>query len=206
MSDGSMRASDSDRDKVTDLLHAAYAEGRIDNDEHDERVQAAIRAKTFDDLVPLTADLVPTFPLSIPDPRGGQGSQSVAVPPGGSDEPDRMTAALSEIKRVGKWRMRRRSNANVFLGSVQLDLTEATFETPVVEVNVTQFLGSVFLRVPLGVTIRDETANVLGETSVKGTGEPDPALPTVVLRGTNVLGEIKVRGPKKPPPWRKAIA
>ncbi|MET1006283.1 MAG: DUF1707 domain-containing protein, partial [Propionibacteriaceae bacterium] len=193
-------------DQVTDVLHAAYAEGRIDNDEHDERVLAALRAKTFDDLIPLTADLVPTSPVGTSDPRTTNGSQHLVVSNGGTDEPDRMTAALSEVKRVGKWRMRRRSNANVFLGSVQLDLTEAAFESAVVEVNVTQFLGSVFLRVPVGVTVRDETAHVLGEASIKGIGEPDPAYPTIVLRGTNVLGEIKVRGPKKPPPWRKAIS
>jgi hypothetical protein len=206
MTSGGIRASDNDRDKVTDVLHAAYAEGRIDSEEHDERVLAALRAKTFDDLIPLTADLVHTFPVAIPEVPTPQGSRSPVTTNGRTDEPDRMTAALSEIKRVGKWRMRRRSNANVFLGSVQLDLTEAAFETAVVEVNVTQFLGSVFLRVPVGVTVRDETANVLGETSIKGIGEPDPAFPTIVLRGTNVLGEIKVRGPKKQLPWKKAIA
>jgi len=206
MNSGSIRVSDADRDKVTDVLHAAFSEGRIDNDEHDERVLAALRAKTFDDLSPLTADLVPTFPVSIPDLGPTGTSTHPAVVDAGSDEPDRMTAALSEVKRVGQWRVRRRSNANVFLGSVQLDLTQAAFDTSVVEVNVTQVLGSVFLRVPLGVTVRDETANVLGETSIKGIGQPDPTFPTIVLRGTNVLGEIKVRGPKKPPPWKKAIA
>jgi hypothetical protein len=34
---GQLRASDADRDKVTELLHAAYAEGRIRYEEHSER-------------------------------------------------------------------------------------------------------------------------------------------------------------------------
>ena len=92
----------------------------------------------------------------------------------------------------------------MFLGSVQLDLTEAAFEAPVVEINVTQVLGSLFIRVPPGVTVRDEAASVLAETSVRGIGEPDAACPTIVIRGTNLLGEIKVRGPRRPPPWKKA--
>ena len=116
-----------------------------------------------------------------------------------------MTAALSEVKRDGSWRVRPRNVANVFLGSVQLDLTEAVFDAQVVEFNVTQVMGSILLRVPVGTTVRDETANVLAETSVKGVGTPDPAFPVIVLRGTNVLSEIKVRGPKKTPMWRRAL-
>jgi len=199
MNDGSLRASDADRDKVVDVLDAAFAEGRITNEEHTERVQATLRAKTFDDLVPLTADLVP-----VVTPREPQ-QPTDAVVYGRPDEPDRMTAALSEIKRIGPWRVRRRSFATVFLGSVDLDLTEATFEAREIEINVTQFLGSVSIRVPRGVTVRDETARVLADTTIKDIGDPDPTFPIVVLRGTNVLGEIKIRGPRRPSIFKRAI-
>ena len=60
MNPGQFRVSDADRDQVTEVLHAAYAEGRISLDEHAERTSAALEAKTFDDLTGLTADLVPT--------------------------------------------------------------------------------------------------------------------------------------------------
>ncbi len=183
MSDDALRASDADRDQVTELLHAAYAEGRITDEEHTERLLAALRAKTFGELRPLTADLGPQLP-----------SAEVAPTP----DPDRMTAALTEVTRKGSWLVRRRSYATVFLGGIRLDLTEATFEAPVVEVNVTQVLGTMLLRVPAGTTIRNETASVLGDTSIRGLGRPDPAGPTIVLRGTNIMGEIKVRGPKRP--------
>jgi Domain of unknown function (DUF1707) len=59
---GQLRASDADRDKVTELLHAAYAEGRIRYEEHSERTAAALSARTLDDLAVLTADLVPASP------------------------------------------------------------------------------------------------------------------------------------------------
>ena len=87
------------------------------------------------------------------------------------------------------------------LGSVQLDLTEAAFDAPVVEVTVTQLLGSLLLRLPDGVAVRDEISTVLGETTVRNLGRADPGQPTVVLRGTNLLGEIKVRGPRRAPSW-----
>lgn len=58
-----MRASDRDRAVVHDVLSEAYAEGRLDRDELDERVGTVDAAKTYADLLPpirdLTADVVP---------------------------------------------------------------------------------------------------------------------------------------------------
>ena len=76
-----MRASDRDRAVVHDVLAEAYAEGRLDRDELDERVGSVDAAKTYADLLPpirdLTADVVPaTFasaepvgPVAPPDVR-----------------------------------------------------------------------------------------------------------------------------------------
>lgn len=188
-----LRASDADRDQVAEVLHTARSQGRISSEECAERLEVTLRAKTFGDLLPLTADLIPApTPPAVPTPpRPGQG--------------DRMTAFLSETKRDGNWRVHVRSYASVFGGSIILDFTGATFEAPVVEINVTNLLGSLVLRVADGTTIRDETASVLGSTSIKGIRPGHPACPTLVLRGTNVLGEIKVRGPKKASLWRRAL-
>jgi hypothetical protein len=55
--DGSVRAGNADRERVVAQLNAAFAEGRLDVGELDERVAAAYAAKTLGELVPLTADL-----------------------------------------------------------------------------------------------------------------------------------------------------
>jgi hypothetical protein len=52
-----MRASDRDRGVVQDVLVAAYAEGRLDRDEFDERSGAVSGAKTYAELLPHIADL-----------------------------------------------------------------------------------------------------------------------------------------------------
>jgi hypothetical protein len=52
-----MRASDRDRAVVQDALAEAYAEGRLDREELDERTAAVDRAKTYADLVPPLRDL-----------------------------------------------------------------------------------------------------------------------------------------------------
>jgi Flp pilus assembly protein TadB len=53
----SIRASDADRDRVADRLHRAAVEGRIEPDELEERLHAALRARTYGDLRRLVADL-----------------------------------------------------------------------------------------------------------------------------------------------------
>ncbi len=53
-----LRASDSDRDIVNDVLGTAYAEGRLTPDELDERSDQTARAKTLGELPPIMDDLV----------------------------------------------------------------------------------------------------------------------------------------------------
>ena len=64
--DDHIRVSDADRERVTARLQENFAEGRLDQDELDERLSAALNAKTFGDLRPLTADL----PGPVPRRRG----------------------------------------------------------------------------------------------------------------------------------------
>jgi hypothetical protein len=52
-----MRASDSDRERVVDILRGAYTEGRLTLDEFDERTTAAYAARTWSQLRELTGDL-----------------------------------------------------------------------------------------------------------------------------------------------------
>jgi len=66
--DERMRVSDADREAVTARLRDHYAEGRLTSAELDERVSAALSAKTFGDLRPLTRDLPGPAPAP---PRAG---------------------------------------------------------------------------------------------------------------------------------------
>lgn len=54
-----LRASDEDRERITGVLSSAFADGRIERHELDERMEAAAAARTLGELPPLVADLVP---------------------------------------------------------------------------------------------------------------------------------------------------
>jgi hypothetical protein len=55
--EGNLRASDADRELAVSMLQQAAAEGRLDHDELDERVQRALRARTYAQLAATVIDL-----------------------------------------------------------------------------------------------------------------------------------------------------
>ena len=57
-----LKASDSDRDRVLDMLKAAFAQGRLTKDEFDARVGQTLVSRTWGDLTALTDD-IPAWPL-----------------------------------------------------------------------------------------------------------------------------------------------
>jgi hypothetical protein len=70
-----LRASDSDRERVLDMLKAAFVQGRLTKDEFELRVGQTLGSRTWGDLTALTAD-IPAWPLPRPvrKPTGPQAS------------------------------------------------------------------------------------------------------------------------------------
>jgi hypothetical protein len=52
-----MRASSADRERAVDVLKAGFAEGRLTQDEYNDRMGRAYAARTYGELAALTADL-----------------------------------------------------------------------------------------------------------------------------------------------------
>jgi hypothetical protein len=79
---GQLRSSHADRERAADVLKAAFAEGRLDQDEYNERVGLVHESRTYAELAALTGDL-PVGPLGTLFP-GGQvpGGQPPAIPAG----------------------------------------------------------------------------------------------------------------------------
>ena len=72
-----MRASDRDRQQVVDRLRSALEDGRLTMDEYVGRMEAAYKAATYGDLIPLCADLLKIAPV-IAGPLTAAGA---AAPP-----------------------------------------------------------------------------------------------------------------------------
>jgi DUF1707 SHOCT-like domain len=70
--DGGIRASDSDRENVVEILRDAYSTGRLTMADFDERTTEAFAAKTWGELRKLTADLPQQARLGLPQPAPGR--------------------------------------------------------------------------------------------------------------------------------------
>jgi hypothetical protein len=117
-----LRISDADRHRVAELLREAAGEGRLDIDELDERLEAAYSAKTYGDLVPLTADL----------PLGAAQHPFAGSPPGGvpgvpAHRFDTSVAIMGGTSRAGLWEIGPTHTAFALMGGVALDLRQARF-------------------------------------------------------------------------------
>ena len=144
---GDLAVNASDKTKVLTLLDAALAEGRITPAEHAERTQAANQAQTFDDLVPLTRDLV-----VVPGPAATPTWSSAPVGP--DTGPEMIVAIFSGAARKGVWQPRRNLSVLTLFGGAELDLTQAVFTDNVCEINVFCLFGGIEITVPDGTTVR----------------------------------------------------
>jgi hypothetical protein len=74
-----LKASDSDRDRVLDMLKAAFAQGRLTKDEFDARVGQTLVSRTWGDLIALTDD-IPAWPIPRPVHRPAREPSSQPAP------------------------------------------------------------------------------------------------------------------------------
>jgi hypothetical protein len=192
---GNLRASDADREQVATVLSTAYAEGRLTLEEHDERVDRLMAAKTFDDLIPITRDLVvigtPTA-VATPQPSSRFTIDTTAQ----NSQSDNMIAIFGGVTRSGRWRVRKNIKALALFGGMDLDLRNAIFEAPVVEISGFWCFGGLDIKVPEGIDVRDQTAGVFGGTDIRDIGDPAPGAPTLVIKGMTLFGGVSVHGPK----------
>ncbi|MGE7434162.1 MULTISPECIES: DUF1707 SHOCT-like domain-containing protein [Kitasatospora] len=202
-----MRASDADRERVAELLRDAYAEGRLTMEEHADRIEAAYGARTLGDLVPLTRDLPAHRPISMEKPplRQPEPEPAPASRPPARQEAPTMVAVFGGAERKGRWRVGPYLRAVAVFGGVEIDLTDAVFESPEVVIEVTAIFGGVEIRVPENVSLHGGGVGIFGGFSVREQTAADPYAPVVRVKGAAVFGgcEARPRRGKKLREWAR---
>jgi Domain of unknown function (DUF1707) len=193
-----LRASDTDRERVADRLRAAAGFGRITMDELEERLDAVYAAKTYGELVPITADL----PVEDARPAGAGPSPrpSSALVVGEQQHHDRATAIaiMSGANRGGHWIVPRRMRVFAFWGGSEIDLRDARFESGTTVISAIAIMGGVQVLAPEGVHVRVSGVGIMGGFGESGTNTvlPDRA-PVVRVRGFSFWGGVNVRHVKR---------
>ncbi|ONI71680.1 hypothetical protein BWI15_16125 [Kribbella sp. ALI-6-A] len=196
-----LRASDSDRDQVVEVLRDALMTGRLTQDEHAERLEQTLKARTLGELEPITVDLaVPGQPFRPVTAAPAAARVPIEEPANPQDSFELVVGIFGGGERKGRWRVKRRTNALALFGGCDLDMADAVFEGREVTVYAFAVFGGIDITVPPGVEIRNQGIGIMGGFGVSGgQGEIDPAAPVVVLKGLALFGGVgaKVFKPKK---------
>ena len=162
-----IRASHEDRDIIVDQLRVAAGDGRIDGDELDQRIEAAMTARTYGELDKLIKDLPPlTRQAGLARRTEAEASQAITISHGNS-------------QKRGAWLVPRQLAVTVRHGNVLLDFTEAVFSGPrEVEIALDLRHGNLRIIVPSGTAL-DTSALVARHANL---GHPDlgPAGPDAI--------------------------
>jgi hypothetical protein len=192
-----LRASDADRDRIADILRDALAEGRLTADEHAERVEGVLSAKTVGELDVFVRDLPAAHEhLAAGAYAAGPAPSVPNRPTPGSipaDPDDNLVAIFSAALRKGRWRAGRRIHAYAIFGSVEIDLSEAIFEYRQVMIKAISVFGSVEVRVPENVSLRGSGGGILGSFEVDALDSAEADAPVVYVDGLAVLGSVEAR-------------
>ncbi len=196
-----LRISDEDRHQVAEVLRRAAGEGRIDLEELDQRLEATYRAKTYGELVPITADLPVTGDARPTVPARPTASGLVRPPGSGAASYPATFSVMSDTRRVGRWRVEETQSAFALMGSVTLDLREAEFAARQVVVNASAVMGEVKIVVNAQTAVVVEGVGVMGdytEQRPRVAAALTDDSPLVRVRGLALMGSVHVQ--RKGPP------
>jgi len=187
-----LRASHEDRDRVVELLRVAAGDGRLTADELDQRLEAALTARTYSELAVLTTDL----PVA-----GGQPatSRAAVTPPADIKDLVRIAVTSGTAKRDGHWVVPRRMEVRVNSGAVNLDLTKAEILVPDVHIDAEIKSGHLKVLTRPGVVVDTDDVEVRSG-SIRVRTHKGPAVPVIVrvhISGHVGSGSLSVRPPRR---------
>jgi hypothetical protein len=174
-------ASNAERDQTAQRLQVAFAEQRLTDDEFDQRIRAALTARTTGDLDQLTADL----PAETP----GLSQAGLAAP---GRKPGRFVVTFkNSIRRSGRWSVPRKLTFGVYKGTGVLDLRAAELSAPVTTIRAVIYKSRSEIVLPPGVRLE------LGGLGVSSDCDPAaqsvrPDAPVVRIVGYGYKAAISV--------------
>ncbi len=164
--------SEGDREATLRRLQEAFAEGHISHAEMDEHLQAVLTAKTPDDLVPVLS--------SLPDTNTGR----TLI----------LAGKRGRFRRRGAWRVPRVLKVESEYGKVDLDLSRAIFENPMVDIELQLRFGRARITLPDDAVVDiDDLRTVWKQPIYKVPQRFDAGGPRIRISGTMEYGRLKVR-------------
>lgn len=132
-----LRATHADRERIVQELRAAAADGRLTAEELDQRLEAALAARTLADLDPLLADLT-----------------------AGAPDPVSIVSESGYAKRDGPWVVPARLQITIGSGMVLLDFRHADIAVPELLIDAQIASGNLKLITRPGIVVGTDNVTV----------------------------------------------
>lgn len=190
-----MRASDADRDVIAERLREGFAEGRLDTEEFEQRLEAAYTARTHSELEPLVRDLPkPGSATGELDTFGNDSSPAKrwAGRFGGKSSSRFGIGVMGGFVRKGQWTMPRAFNCFALWGGGEIDLREARFEQREVVVRATALMGGVNVIVPHDAEVEISGIGIMGGFDHTAAGAGVAEGPRIIITGLAIWGGVGV--------------
>lgn len=179
-----MRAADTDRIAVAQLLADAAAQGRLEMSEYEDRLKKAYAAQTFDELDRLSSDL-PGIATTSPDVGPGLPAPSTLL-----------LAIMSGFERRGRWNVPKRLTSVAVFGGGVIDLRYADFTAADVEIHSYSIFGGQTILLPPELNVDVRGVGVMGAFDHVGD-EGSPGAPHITIRGFSLWGSVGVKRKKR---------
>lgn len=185
-----------ERERTVQTLCSHFAQDHLSTQELEARFERVYRAKSFDELRALTAEL-PALPVPAPGsppspaPAPFYAMSSGIVPP---PREKRFLALMSEVRRQGMWEVPQRVVARAIMGAIRLDLRDGVLPQGGIDVEADAFMGEVKIILPPGVRADVDGMAIMGEFSDRSTAAsaPNADAPIVRIHGSAIMGSVNV--------------
>jgi DUF1707 SHOCT-like domain/Cell wall-active antibiotics response LiaF, C-terminal len=183
------------RQQIVEQLSNHYANGILEVEEFERRVEQAQQADTEKELVMLLQDLDPRYqePVQVVHqqaPTTNLPIRAADATPGRS-----LVSIFSKVRRGQGWRVPSKLKVYSVMGGTELDLREAVFGPGVTEVKVSALLGNVRIIVPVGMPIEIAGAGIMGR--FHDYRDPDQraegCAPVLRISGVALMSGVKIQ-------------
>lgn len=189
------------REEVVARLTAAFAAGRLELEDLEQRLDIAMRAQTLGDL-DIVLNGLDRAPVTAPVVAPNKGEFVI-------DQPRRKLSRatlimMGGVDRKGKWAPARRHLNVAVMGGAFLDFREAVLQPGETNVYCFTMWGGIEIAVPEGLDVEVSGGALMGglERVAQESGSTDPRRPVLHIHAFALMGGIEVRVLKPGQQWK----
>ncbi|WP_213610412.1 LiaF domain-containing protein [Pseudoalteromonas sp.] len=181
------------REQVIDQLIYNYSHGVISVEAFERRLDDAMATNDNKALMALVEDLTLDTDQQYKAQKHSQFTPHYGAQHGGDAEPLKLRSILGSSERSGQWVVPQNIYIENYMGSINLDFTDAIFTHQHVTIYVNCYFGSEEIYVPEHVNVVSKMFCILGSFENKTVSLNKRQGPTIHIEGKTVLGSVEVK-------------